>query len=136
MLCLPDQDALCCPLLLSFAVFNLVDLPVSYPMVSAEPPTAMKSTILYRDLDEGMHARLMSGSLCKSTRTDLAWLHSQGWEAAIQRHLRYGGQVLGLCGGFQMLGRVVHDPEALEGPAGSTPGLGLLDLETRMVAGK
>ncbi|TFH87978.1 cobyric acid synthase [Billgrantia azerbaijanica] len=72
----------------------------------------------------------------KSTRTDLAWLRSQGWEAAIRRHLRYGGRVLGICGGFQMLGRAVHDPEGLEGPAGSTPGLGLLDLETRMVAGK
>ncbi|SDJ94111.1 adenosylcobyric acid synthase (glutamine-hydrolysing) [Billgrantia gudaonensis] len=72
----------------------------------------------------------------KSTRTDLAWLRSQGWEAAIRRHLRYGGRVLGICGGFQMLGRVVHDPEGLEGPAGSTPGLGLLDLETRMVPGK
>ncbi|RCV91204.1 cobyric acid synthase [Billgrantia montanilacus] len=72
----------------------------------------------------------------KSTRSDLAWLRAQGWEAAIQRHLRYGGKVLGICGGFQMLGRAVHDPDGLEGPAGSTPGLKLLDFETRMVAGK
>ncbi|MGQ4880415.1 cobyric acid synthase [Billgrantia sp. LNSP4103-1] len=72
----------------------------------------------------------------KSTCSDLAWLRAQGWETAIRRHLRYGGRVLGICGGFQMLGRAVHDPDGLEGPAGSTPGLGLLEFETRMVAGK
>ncbi|MCE8014549.1 cobyric acid synthase [Halomonas sp. MCCC 1A17488] len=72
----------------------------------------------------------------KSTRSDLAWLRAQGWEAAIQRHLRYGGRVLGICGGLQMLGRAVHDPEGLEGPAGASEGLGLLEFETRMVAGK
>ncbi|MBA2780033.1 cobyric acid synthase [Billgrantia kenyensis] len=72
----------------------------------------------------------------KSTRSDLDWLRAQGWEEAIRRHLRYGGRLLGICGGFQMLGRVVHDSEGLEGPAGSTPGLGLLEFETRMVAGK
>ncbi|MDN3520042.1 cobyric acid synthase [Halomonas ramblicola] len=72
----------------------------------------------------------------KSTRSDLDWLRAQGWEAAIRRHLRYGGRVLGICGGFQMLGWAIHDPEGLEGPAGSSPGLGLLELETRMVPGK
>ncbi|MDX5376478.1 MAG: cobyric acid synthase [Halomonas sp.] len=72
----------------------------------------------------------------KSTRADLAWLRAQGWEEAIQRHLRYGGRVLGICGGFQMLGRAVHDSDGLEGPAGSSDGLGLLEFETRMVAGK
>ncbi|MDR5904097.1 cobyric acid synthase [Franzmannia qiaohouensis] len=72
----------------------------------------------------------------KSTRSDLAWLRAQGWEAAIRRHLRYGGKLLGICGGLQMLGRAIHDPDGLEGPAGSTLGLGLLEFETRMVAGK
>ncbi|GGX82461.1 cobyric acid synthase [Litchfieldella qijiaojingensis] len=72
----------------------------------------------------------------KSTRADLEWLRTQGWETAIQRHLRYGGKLLGICGGFQMLGRAVHDPEGLEGEPGGTPGLGLLDFHTRMVAGK
>ena len=72
----------------------------------------------------------------KSTRADLAWLRAQGWEEAIMRHLRYGGRVLGICGGFQMLGHAIHDPEGLEGPAGSSEGLGLLEFETRMVAGK
>ncbi|GHC28626.1 cobyric acid synthase [Aidingimonas halophila] len=77
---------------------------------------------------------LLPGS--KSTRHDLAWLRHQGWEDAIQRHLRYGGHVYGICGGFQMLGNAVHDPEGLEGEPGTTAGLGLLDMETRMVAGK
>ncbi len=72
----------------------------------------------------------------KSTRADLAWLREQGWEAVLQRHLRYGGKVLGICGGFQMLGRAVHDPDGIEGEAGSTEGLGWLDMETRLVAGK
>ncbi|GHB09075.1 cobyric acid synthase [Modicisalibacter luteus] len=72
----------------------------------------------------------------KSTRHDLAWLNRQGWPAAIHRHLRYGGRLLGICGGFQMLGDAVHDPDGLEGESGSTPGLGLLTMETRMVAGK
>lgn len=72
----------------------------------------------------------------KSTRHDLQWLKSQGWPEAIRKHLRYGGKVFGLCGGFQMLGREVLDPEGLEGEAGHTEALGLLDMTTRMVAGK
>ena len=66
----------------------------------------------------------------KSTRADLAWLHRQGWPQSIARHLRYGGKLIGICGGFQMLGRVVHDPHALEGEPGSSEGLGWLDMET------
>ncbi|MCU1723063.1 cobyric acid synthase [Pseudomonas sp. 5P_5.1_Bac1] len=66
----------------------------------------------------------------KSVRGDLAQLRERGWEPAIARHLRYGGKVLGICGGLQMLGRDVHDPLGLEGAAGSSPGLGLLDYAT------
>jgi adenosylcobyric acid synthase len=77
---------------------------------------------------------LLPGS--KSTASDLAWLKHQGWEEAIARHLRYGGKVLGICGGFQMLGEWVDDPEGLEGKSGKIAGLGLLPLTTRMVKGK
>ncbi|MBP5115576.1 cobyric acid synthase [Pseudomonas protegens] len=66
----------------------------------------------------------------KSVRGDLAYLRSNGWDRAIARHLRYGGKVLGICGGLQMLGERVHDPLGLEGAAGSSPGLGLLAFET------
>lgn len=68
----------------------------------------------------------------KNVRADLAWLRQQGWEQAINRHLRYGGKVLGICGGFQMLGQYIHDPNGLEGEPGSCPGLGWLDIETTL----
>jgi len=72
----------------------------------------------------------------KSTRADLAWLRRNGWAEAIARHLRYGGRVIGICGGLQMLGRAVHDPRGLEGEAGSSEGLGWLDLETTLQPNK
>jgi adenosylcobyric acid synthase len=72
----------------------------------------------------------------KSTRGDLAFLRAQGWDVDLAAHVRRGGRVLGLCGGFQMLGRVVRDPEGLEGPPGETAGLGLLDMETVMAGDK
>lgn len=68
----------------------------------------------------------------KSVRQDLQWLQQQGWQQAIQRHLRYGGKLLGICGGFQMLGNSIHDPAGTDGFAGSSDGLGLLDMETVM----
>ncbi len=72
----------------------------------------------------------------KSTRADLAFLRAQGWDIDIVAHVRRGGHVLGLCGGFQMLGRMIRDPGGIEGPAGETPGLGLLELTTEMTADK
>jgi adenosylcobyric acid synthase len=72
----------------------------------------------------------------KSVAADLAWLRQQGWEPALARHLRYGGKVIGLCGGYQMLGRMRHDPAGIEGPAGSAAGLGLLDCATTLAADK
>ncbi len=68
----------------------------------------------------------------KSTRGDLAFLRQQGWDIDLSAHHRRGGRVLGLCGGYQMLGSTIRDPEGLEGPPGETPGLGLLDLVTTM----
>jgi adenosylcobyric acid synthase len=68
----------------------------------------------------------------KSTRGDLAFLRAQGWDVDIAAHVRRGGRVLGLCGGYQMLGRRVADAEGIEGPAGAESGLGLLDVETAM----
>ena len=68
----------------------------------------------------------------KSVRDDLNWLRKQGWEGAINKHLRYGGKILGICGGFQMLGRFIHDPSGVEGLPGSSPGLGMLDMETTL----
>ena len=72
----------------------------------------------------------------KSVRSDLAWLRAQGWDHALLRHLRYGGKVLGICGGFQMLGQQIHDPHGLEGAPGSMAGLHLLDVVTRLAPDK
>lgn len=72
----------------------------------------------------------------KSVRADLAHLRAQGWEEAINRHLRYGGKVLGICGGLQMLGTRIDDPLGLEGAAGSSAGLGLLEFTTQLHAEK
>ncbi|WP_426133890.1 cobyric acid synthase [Pseudomonas sp. PWP3-1b2] len=68
----------------------------------------------------------------KSVRSDLAYLRANGWDTAVARHLRYGGKVLGICGGLQMLGEQVHDPLGLEGPCGSSEGLGLLAFSTTL----
>ena len=72
----------------------------------------------------------------KSTRGDLAFLRQQGWDIDLTAHLRRGGHVLGICGGYQMLGRVIRDPMGFDGPAGETEGLGLLDIQTEMAAEK
>jgi adenosylcobyric acid synthase len=72
----------------------------------------------------------------KSTRGDLAFMREQGWDIDVLAHHRRGGAVLGICGGYQMLGQQVHDPDGIEGPAGSTLGLGLLDVETVMTSDK
>lgn len=68
----------------------------------------------------------------KSTIADLAAFRANGWDIDLAGHVRRGGHVLGLCGGYQMLGRSVADPEGLEGPPRIVPGLGLLDVETVM----
>ena len=72
----------------------------------------------------------------KSTRGDLAFLRAQGWDIDLLAHHRRGGHVLGLCGGYQMLGKSVADPEGIEGAPGEEPGLGLLDVSTVMTPQK
>ena len=72
----------------------------------------------------------------KNTRGDLAWLIDQGWADYIARHLRYGGKVIGICGGFQMLGRTVRDPHGVEGAAGESTGLSWLDMDTELTSEK
>lgn len=71
---------------------------------------------------------LLPGS--KSTIADLSYFREQGWDIDLKAHVRRGGRVIGLCGGYQMLGRVIADPDGVEGAAGSVEGLGLLDVET------
>ena len=72
----------------------------------------------------------------KSTLGDMAFLRAQGWDHDVLAHARGGGRVLGVCGGFQMLGRGLRDPDGTDGLAGSADGLGLLDLETTLAGEK
>ena len=68
----------------------------------------------------------------KNVRGDMAFLREQGWDLSIQRHLRYGGKLIGICGGFQMLGNTIDDPNGIEGSPGSETGLALLDFATEL----
>lgn len=77
---------------------------------------------------------LIPGS--KATVADLAFLREQGWDIDIRAHHRRGGRVLGLCGGYQMLGHTIADPDGIEGPAGTVAGLGLLDIDTVLTGDK
>ncbi|WP_299297183.1 cobyric acid synthase [uncultured Tateyamaria sp.] len=72
----------------------------------------------------------------KSTRSDMDFLRAQGWDADIYAHVRRGGHVLGICGGYQMLGHAIDDPDGIEGAPGSAAGLGLLDVRTEMTGDK
>ena len=72
----------------------------------------------------------------KVTRADLEVIRREGWDVDIHAHVRQGGRVVGLCAGFQMLGRVVRDTSGIEGEAGESPGLGLLDIETDIAGDK
>ncbi len=72
----------------------------------------------------------------KATIADLAALRAEGWDIDIAAHHRRGGRVLGLCGGYQMLGRRIADPEGVEGPPGEVAGLGLLDIATVLTGEK
>ncbi|MEK7821231.1 MAG: cobyric acid synthase, partial [Pseudomonadota bacterium] len=81
-----------------------------------------------RPLPRDADVVLLAGS--KATLADLADLRAEGWDVDIAAHVRSGGAVVGLCGGYQMLGARVADPGGVEGPPGAAKGLGLLDVET------
>ncbi len=72
----------------------------------------------------------------KNVGFDLEWLKSQGWSEAINKHLRYGGKLIGICGGFQMLGKSIDDPLGIEGDKTSHQGFGLLDIKTTLESEK
>ncbi|MTI07829.1 cobyric acid synthase [Roseibium denhamense] len=77
---------------------------------------------------------LLPGS--KSTIGDLTFFREQGWEVDLQAHVRRGGHVLGICGGYQMLGKTISDPDGIEGTAGTVKGLGFLDVDTVLTPDK
>jgi adenosylcobyric acid synthase len=100
----------------------------------AEPGVEIHFAEPGRPLPRDADMILLPGS--KSTVADLAGLRREGWDIDIAAHARAGGFVVGICGGYQMLGRVVADPEGVEGTPGSHPGLGLIDVETVLAGEK
>ncbi len=116
------------PVLPRIANFDDLDPLAAEPDVALEMPRAGEA--LRGDAD----LVVLAGS--KSTLADLAALRANGWHIDILAHRRRGGAVLGLCGGHQMLGRSVADPDGVEGPAGRAEGLGLLPCETRLAGRK
>jgi len=96
--------------------------------LAAEPDVALDMVAPGRAIPGDADLIVLPGS--KSTLGDLAFLRGQGWDIDILAHHRRGGAVLGICGGYQMLGREVRDPDGIEGAPGVGPGLALLDVET------
>ena len=103
--------------------------------LAAEPDLGLDLVPPGRALPGDADLVILPGS--KATIADLAFLRAQGWDIDLAAHLRRGGRVLGICGGYQMLGRRITDPLGVEGPAGaSVEGLGWLEVETEMAAAK
>jgi adenosylcobyric acid synthase len=96
--------------------------------LSAEPDVSVAFIQPGQAVPGDLDLLILPGS--KATLADLACVRAQGWDGDVLAHHRRGGAVLGLCAGYQMLGRAVRDPDGIEGPPGEAPGLGLLDVET------
>ena len=110
------------PLLPRIANFDDLD------PLRAEPAVELALVRPGQPLPRDATLAILPGS--KATLADLAFLRQEGWDIDLLAHHRHGGHILGLCGGYQMLGRHIADPEGIEGPPGEAPGLGLLDIDT------
>jgi adenosylcobyric acid synthase len=110
------------PLLPRIANFDDLD------PLRAEPGVELVMVRTGRPLPRDAALIVLAGS--KATIADLGFLRREGWDIDILAHYRQGGRVFGLCGGYQMLGRRISDPQGVEGPAGTVSGLGLLEIDT------
>jgi adenosylcobyric acid synthase len=117
-----------CPLISRIANFDDLD------PLKLEPGVTVEMIRPGRPLPGDADLVILPGA--KSTRGDLAFIRRQGWHIDLAAHRRRGGRILGICGGYQMLGHSVADPEGIEGAPGVTDGLGLLDVETVMTPEK
>ncbi|WP_242096619.1 cobyric acid synthase [Sphingomonas sp. CROZ-RG-20F-R02-07] len=121
------RTVVACPITARIANFDDLDplkLEADVDLVMVPPGTPIPPAALI----------VLAGS--KATIPDLAFLRGQGWDVDILAHHRQGRPVLGLCGGYQMLGRTIADPDGIEGPAGQVAGLGLLDVATLLTGAK
>lgn len=141
-LCLPEEDA---PF--ASASWKTLEAPrarvvaIQYPTASNLSDLDALSLVtdlevqITRDADQLEAADLIILPGSKAVRRDLAWLREHGFVPKLERHLRYGGRLLGICGGMQMLGTAIDDPQELEG-GGSSPGLDWLPIRTELLAAK
>ncbi|SFJ61814.1 adenosylcobyric acid synthase (glutamine-hydrolysing) [Sphingomonas sp. NFR04] len=117
-----------CPMLPRIANFDDLD------PLKLEPGVTLAMIPPGKPLPGDAALVILPGS--KATIADLAALREQGWDIDLIAHHRRGGAILGICGGYQILGRTIADPHGIEGPAGSAPGLGLLDVDTELTREK
>jgi len=123
-----ERTIVACPMLPRIANFDDLDPLKSEPdvqLVMVPPGTPLPGD-----------AALIVIPGSKATVADMAFMRQQGWDIDILAHHRRGGMVLGLCAGFQMLGRTIADPAGIEGPAGTIAGLGLLEADTVLTTRK
>lgn len=98
--------------------------------LAAEPNVSVEIIEQGRPLPGDADLILIPGS--KATIADLAFFRAQGWDIDLHAHIRRGGRVLGICGGYQMLGKQISDPLGIEGAKTTVAGLGFLDVQTQM----
>ena len=122
------RKVIACPILPRIANFDDLD------PLKLEPGVELRMVPPGQPIPAEARLIVLPGS--KATIADLAALRSEGWDIDLLAHHRRGGPILGLCGGYQMLGKGIADPDGLEGPAGTARGLGLLDVETTLHAHK
>jgi len=123
---LDEKLLIACPILPRIANFDDLDPlklepGVEVMMVPPGQPIPAEAALI-----------ILPGS--KATIADLQAVRDQGWDIDIRAHHRRGRPILGICGGYQMLGRRIEDPDGIEGSPGSVEGLGLLNVETRLTA--
>jgi len=123
-----DRKLIACPILPRISNFDDLD------PLKLEPGVGLRMIPPGQAIPAEAGLIILPGS--KATIADLAALRAEGWDIDILAHHRRGGMILGLCGGYQMLGRRIADPEGIEGPAGVVEGLGLLDVETVLQSNK
>jgi adenosylcobyric acid synthase len=138
---LPAEDALDLPATSGGGPVKIAALALSrianfddLDPLAAEPGVTLQMVRAGEAIPGDARLVIIPGS--KSTRADLAFLLAQGWDMDIAAHLRRGGHVWGLCGGYQMLGQAISDRAGIEGPPGEMAGLGLLDVVTVMTPDK
>lgn len=100
-----------------------------FSSLGQEEVVQLRYLLMPRDL-KGYQLVILPGT--KNVRSDLAWIREKGWDRVLCDYRRAGGEIGGICGGYQMLGRVIQDPFGVEGSPGETKGLGLLDVDTTL----